>query len=440
MKLNGKETNESGRNMVTERRITTHNTMGTTGTFFTFIVLAVLISCMIFVYYREKRMRELYESFKEELTTVELTTEVLFEAESFDDNPNEQDYRNQEEYFTTKEEIRNYIYTMSKNQPDERIHFMVSKEFDEEDILGICKDLRDFNGGIGYYSFDDYKGVEDDSVTKSDCMYVGLDYICSDEKYVYDSIVNSVPLPEDRPELNEIKTVCEEFHKEYIHEGMSDFDIEVAVHDYILDSCEFASDNDINEHVYSSYGVLVDHKAVCEGYAKTTALLLKLEGVDADIISGYGADKETAETEKGKKTGHMWNQVYISGSWYNLDTTWDDPDSKNLVDKHYYFNLSDEVFSMNHTWNTDEAETCSSMEMNYFKAKKMYFDNQEELRGYVDTKIDAGYTQIVFYMDDPDLSEDAMSFIFEHGNIESYVIGATCTGIYTRVVIDIEYL
>ena len=90
MKLNGKETNESGRNMVTERRITSHNTMGTTGTVLTFIILAVLISCMLFIYYREKRMRELYESIKEELTTVELTTEVLFEAESVDDNPKEQ--------------------------------------------------------------------------------------------------------------------------------------------------------------------------------------------------------------------------------------------------------------------------------------------------------------------------------------------------------------
>lgn len=390
------------------------------------IFFMLMIISMVYVYYRRKMMLEEYEAIREEIITEEYTIEEN-SVEEF-----------QEEYFTTKEEVRNYIYTETKNPSGEGIHFSASKEFSEEDLLALCKDLRDFNGSIVECYYGNSRRGGDGAVTESDRVYVDLYYAYSDEKYIYDSIVNSVPLPEDRPELNEVKTACEDFHKEYIHEGMSDFDIELAVHDYIIDSCEFANDNEKTEHAYSAYGVLVDHKAVCEGYAKTAALLLKIEGVDAEIVSGYKSHRDDDEDEKEKNPGHMWNQVYISGTWYNLDTTWDDPDTKYSLDKHYYFNLSDEIFGINHVWNMDEAEPCTLMDMNYFKVKGMYFDNQEDFHAYVDMKIDAGYSQIICYVDNPDLSGDAMDFILGHSEVTSYSISSSCTGKYTWVNIEVE--
>lgn len=58
-----------------------------------------------------------------------------------------------------------------------------------------------------------------------------------------------------------------EFYQTSIKEPMSDFDKEVAVHDYLIKNCVYGFPEK-QQDAYDAYGVLVSHKAVCDGYAE----------------------------------------------------------------------------------------------------------------------------------------------------------------------------
>lgn len=59
-----------------------------------------------------------------------------------------------------------------------------------------------------------------------------------------------------------------------------------------------------------------DYYAVCEGYAKTYALLLNTAGIDAYVVGGKNTNPDS--------DGHAWNIVKLNGTYYHVDVTWDD--------------------------------------------------------------------------------------------------------------------
>ncbi|MBE6765458.1 MAG: hypothetical protein E7546_06225 [Ruminococcaceae bacterium] len=125
--------------------------------------------------------------------------------------------------------------------------------------------------------------------------------------------------------------------------GLSEFDRELAVHDYIVNNTEYDSDSvefvDSFTDASTSYGVFVNRKALCSGYSYAAKLLLNRVGIPCSVIKGVS-----------KGTGHMWNIVCIDGLWYHLDVTWDDPISITAepVCSYDYFNLTDEFISHDH--------------------------------------------------------------------------------------------
>ena len=74
----------------------------------------------------------------------------------------------------------------------------------------------------------------------------------------------------------------------------------------------------------SIIGALVDGKCVCEGYARAFDYLAERAGLDVVCIPGYAYTEEEPEGE-----GHMWNGVFIDGTLYAVDTTWNDTTKKN---------------------------------------------------------------------------------------------------------------
>lgn len=73
--------------------------------------------------------------------------------------------------------------------------------------------------------------------------------------------------------------------------------------------------------------------------------------------------------------------------------------------------------------------------MNYYKKNGVYFETQEAFQAYVDEQIDAGNEVIECVVDNPDLSEEAMSFIFEHEGVNEYALGYGETGEYSDVTV-----
>lgn len=121
-----------------------------------------------------------------------------------------------------------------------------------------------------------------------------------------------------------------------IDEGMSDMEKAIALHDHIILNCEYDYQNYLDRtlprEVYTSYGVLVNCKAVCQGYALAYKLLLNRAGIECYMVTSDGMN-------------HAWNLVRLDGQYYQVDTTWDDPvwDRFGLASHRYMF-LSDAVF------------------------------------------------------------------------------------------------
>ena len=95
----------------------------------------------------------------------------------------------------------------------------------------------------------------------------------------------------------------------------TDYDKLRWFHDAILARCTY---NQSAVSVYDpmsceAYGALVEGSAICEGYAKAFKLLCDRAGIPCEIIGG------TANGE-----AHMWNDVYLDGAYYLVDTTFDD--------------------------------------------------------------------------------------------------------------------
>lgn len=122
--------------------------------------------------------------------------------------------------------------------------------------------------------------------------------------------------------------------------GGSDFDKELAVHDWLVDNCEYAVGE--SDRLYNtSYGAVILGKAYCDGYAFAAKAMFDRLGIDSTVVFGNVNDAD-----------HVWNMVKIDGAFCHLDVMWDDADLSYGEDMrfHGYFNLTDSEILLDHTW------------------------------------------------------------------------------------------
>ncbi|WP_438349091.1 transglutaminase domain-containing protein [Paenibacillus sp. FA6] len=137
---------------------------------------------------------------------------------------------------------------------------------------------------------------------------------------------------------NTVKNVL----KEIIIPGMNDHEKVKVIHDWIVTHLKY----DTTLQKYTAYDGLSTGSTVCQGYSLLTYKMLKEAGIQNRIVEG------TATPEGSKKSQlHAWNLVLVSGNWYHLDTTWDDPvpDQKNIVSTGYYLR-NDKQMRKDHSW------------------------------------------------------------------------------------------
>lgn len=103
--------------------------------------------------------------------------------------------------------------------------------------------------------------------------------------------------------------------------GMTDFQKEKAIHDWITKTVSY--DYTLQKH--SAYDALVSpNKAVCQGYTLLMYKMLTQAGITTRIVTG---------TLQGGS--HAWNMVQIGGNWYHVDATNDD------VNNNIFYNQTD---------------------------------------------------------------------------------------------------
>ena len=96
-----------------------------------------------------------------------------------------------------------------------------------------------------------------------------------------------------------------------------------------------------------AYGPLLQGYAICGGYTDAMQLFL---------------DKMSIKNFKVASKDHIWNAVYLDNKWYNLDLTWDDPVTTNMIDvlDHSYFLIDTdkllELDTTQHTFNIENSK------------------------------------------------------------------------------------
>ena len=127
-----------------------------------------------------------------------------------------------------------------------------------------------------------------------------------------------------------------------VPDGLSAFEREVMVHDFLIDHVEYDKNVDTinldnnNPDTYTAYGALVNKVSVCEGYARAFQMLLNGLGVECVGVIGESQNQM-----------HIWNAVKLDGSWYYVDPTWDDQEQ--TYARHLYCNVNEEYLLEDHT-------------------------------------------------------------------------------------------
>lgn len=168
----------------------------------------------------------------------------------------------------------------------------------------------------------------------------------------------------------------------------TDYEMELYLHDRLMDCCEYADGADLLRH--TAYGALVPGEAVCDGYARAFQLLCRQTGIEATVVEGTAGQDDQAET------GHMWNCVRPGGTWYHVDVTWDDTDNERAceIERYFYFNLSEEAVARTHTIGGENhanlfVPECNSSDLNYLRLNAVEISDLEDNAQAIASLIDA---------------------------------------------------
>ena len=135
-----------------------------------------------------------------------------------------------------------------------------------------------------------------------------------------------------------------------IQPTFTDLEKVVYVHDYLASNFEY----DQSLTIYDAYQFLTLKTGVCQSYMLTFMGIMNRLGITT--MPAY------SDTDN-----HTWNLVYLDGSWYHLDVTFDDPTSDRTgIAKHGYLLISSAKLATDNkhrNWYVDftnSTPTCSS--------------------------------------------------------------------------------
>ena len=95
----------------------------------------------------------------------------------------------------------------------------------------------------------------------------------------------------------------------------------------------------------TAYGAIINKTAICGGYSLAIQHLLTEVGITCLTVSGTGQGED-----------HMWNIAEINGEWLYLNATFDSSSTYPGNYSHQYFCVTEEVMSLNHSWDKDFIE------------------------------------------------------------------------------------
>ncbi len=193
-----------------------------------------------------------------------------------------------------------------------------------------------------------------------------------------------------------------------IKPGMTDYEKEISVHDYIINHCAYDyknfSMNTLPPEAFTPYGILVSGSGVCEGYSTSMKLMMDILGIECGIVHGIA-----------NLGSHSWNIIKIGGSCYYLDITWDDPvmqDESNFL-RYDYFNITGEEVTAEHQLDLDKYPECTATKYNYYYYNNLIIESSDELYTIL--------TNVIKNNDPTALSYKAAGFSLSKEHIEQLI-------------------
>ncbi len=196
---------------------------------------------------------------------------------------------------------------------------------------------------------------------------------------------------------------------------LSDYEKELYIHDYICENTTYdKSTYKTNGH--TAYSSLLNGKSICEGYSRAVQMLLNEVDIDNYLVIGNGISEDGEEP-------HMWNIVTLYGENYHLDATWDDPVGETEYN-HYYFNVTDEYITRDHTDIAPDGNRCISMNHNYFVVENIYVKNFNSFNEHVERSVDVlrqGENTVEFLFESTEDYKKAVKMIKNDNGFFNYV-------------------
>ena len=205
-----------------------------------------------------------------------------------------------------------------------------------------------------------------------------------------------------------IKDGLEAFSKKYITDGMSDYEKEKAIHDYLVTTVVYDTNavsdptKTVNE-AFNILGALLKRRAVCWGISCAFKLMCDWCGIKSYVIFGCPTGS-TMEQDP-----HAWNVVVLDGEYYHVDATWDLKDKGDVSINYDYFNIDDKLMGLSHIWDRSFHPACKALTHNYYYKNKLYVKTVGEIAKYIEGRVKAGDSFITFKFANPKLENDKIA-------------------------------
>ncbi len=191
----------------------------------------------------------------------------------------------------------------------------------------------------------------DEDVAQENDVTIGDKYVIKDTTAISDAYKSGKTTglsDKEKETLDLAKSVLDEI----ITDGMTDYEKELAVYDWMTKNLSFDSGSllvvpDTGADCDNPYGVLKYHNAVCVGYATTFRLFMQMMNIECMVVHD-------------SYMSHSWDIVKLDGHWYHTDI-YSDEGSGNYMN----FNVDDTVLSRRQEWNRDFFPAADGVEYSY---------------------------------------------------------------------------
>lgn len=240
--------------------------------------------------------------------------------------------------------------------------------------------------------------VEDDVVEDVESVTIGGTYEIKSTKAISDAYISKDTSKLTNEEDKKTLELASDILKEIIKDGMTDYEKEVAVYEWIIKNVKFSDTATValpgtQGRQDCPYGVLQSKNAVCVGFATTFRLFMQMLGIECKIVHDI-------------ELSHSWDLVKLDGEWYHVDCTFDAGSPGT-----YYksLNVGDAAFRSGHSWDASIYPAATGTKYNYVvqNAKKELKDIYKMPKQI--QKCLNGKKNRLFYKIDKNISTDLLS-------------------------------